>query len=131
MCELVFGSALADNACEFSPDFARQPPMSVRLLPWQPEYGTAMQFDADADEATGGPPDVAVERATWVPVTPAPRALPAVQIVDGVRRAEAHAMDDAPDGAPLFGLFGSFAVGAVQAGPFADAGRAGVPARLL
>lgn len=92
--------------------------MSVRLLPWQPEYGTSMQFDAEADEAAAGPPDITVERRVWQPVTPAPASLPAVQIVDGVRRAEAHAMDDAPDGTPIFGLFGSFGVGAVRCGPF-------------
>ncbi len=108
--------------------------MSVRLLPWQPEYGTSMQFDAEADEAAAGPPDVTVERHVWQPVTPAPASLPAVQVVDGVRRAEAHAMDDAPDGTPIFGLFGSFGVGAVRCGPFDGAAprrRQGVPARLL
>lgn len=108
--------------------------MTVRLLPWAPEYGTSMQFDAEADEAAGGPPDVTVERAVWAPVTPVPASLPAVTIVDGVRRAEAHAMDDGPDGTPLFGLFGSFAVGAVRVGPFPGAGARGAPsgrARIL
>lgn len=99
--------------------------MTVRLLPWAPEYGTSMQFDAEADEAAGGPPDVTVERAVWAPVTPSPASLPAVQIVDGVRRAEAHAMDDGPDGTPVFGLFGSFAVGAVRVGPLNAGGRRG------
>jgi hypothetical protein len=103
--------------------------MSVRLLPWQPEYGTSMQFDAESDEAAAGPPNVTVERRVWQPVTPAPASLPAVQVVDGVRRAEAHAMDDAPDGTPIFGLFGSFGVGAVRCGPF-DGAR-GPAARIL
>ena len=37
-----------------------------------------------------------------------------MQIVDGVRRVEAHAIDDLPDGDTAFGLFGSYAVGAVR-----------------
>lgn len=92
--------------------------MPVRLLPWQPEYGTAMQFDADSpDEGDESiVPDVRVERPVWAPVTPlAP--VPAVRIVDGVRRVEAHAMDDDGGSSPVFGLFGSYAVGAVACDP--------------
>ncbi len=86
--------------------------MPLRLLPWAPEFGTSMQFDT-RDELPAEPPDITIERETWAPVTPAGDA-PGVQIIDGVRRAEAHAMDDGPDGEPRFGLFGSFAVGAVR-----------------
>ena len=96
--------------------------MPVRLLPWQPEYGTAMQFNADqadldAPEGDGAPSrvELGVERDTWAPVSP--RAdVERVLIVDGVRRVEAHALDDggAADVLPSFGLFGSYAIGAVQ-----------------
>ena len=89
--------------------------MPLRLLPWAPEYGTAMQFDADDDAA--GPSvavDATVERPDWVAVDPAGEPPLALQVVDGVRRAEAHAMDDGPDGEPLLGLFASFAVGVVR-----------------
>ncbi|MDA1010911.1 MAG: DNA double-strand break repair nuclease NurA [Chloroflexi bacterium] len=94
--------------------------MPVRLLPWQPEYGTAMQFDADLAESTGEAPvdvDLRVERDTWAPVS-RHADVERVLIVDGVRRVEAHALDDvpAPQGGtePVFGLFGSYAVGAVE-----------------
>jgi hypothetical protein len=88
--------------------------MVVRLLPWQPDYGTALPFDAESEPDPLNPVDLRVERQVWVPVTPEPGPPVAVQIVDGVRRAEAHALDDGPGGEPIFGLFGSFAVGAVR-----------------
>jgi len=89
--------------------------MPVRLLPWQPEYGTSMQFDADAldnGDDSGIAVDLGVEQATWAPIS---RAVPVerVFIVDGVRRAEAHALDDDGGASPVFGLFGSYAIGAV------------------
>ena len=37
-----------------------------------------------------------------------------MQIVDGVRRVEAHALDDVAEGETASGLFGSYAVGAVR-----------------
>ena len=86
--------------------------MPVRLLPWLPEYGTAMQFEADPEDGPAVVPDVRVERAVWAPVTPRAE-VPAVRIVDGVRRVEAHALDDDGGATPVFGLFGSYAVGAV------------------
>ena len=89
--------------------------MPLRLLPWAPEYGTAMQFDADDDAShPAAAVDATVERPDWVAVDPAGEPPLALQVVDGVRRAEAHAMDDGPDGEPLFGLFASFAVGVVR-----------------
>jgi hypothetical protein len=89
--------------------------MALRLLPWQPEFGTSMQFDAEPDAAVPTePPDIRVEESRWVPMTPSGPPSLAVQIVDGVRRAEAHAMDSEADGRPVFGLFGSYGVGAVR-----------------
>lgn len=92
--------------------------MTLRLLPWAPEYGTAMQFDAD-EVANGGreaETNPTVE-GPWQAVLPTGPAPEAVQIVDGVRRAEAHAMDEAEDGSAVFGLFGSLAVGGVRLEP--------------
>ena len=37
-----------------------------------------------------------------------------MQIIDGVRRVEAHTIDDTSDGGIAFGLFGSYAVGVVR-----------------
>jgi hypothetical protein len=94
--------------------------MPLRLLPWSPEYGTGMQFDADEGAETDPRVDCSVEGSAWHAIAPEVEPPAAVQIVDGVRRAEAHAMDEAPDGQILLGLFGSFAIGAVRC----DAGRA-------
>jgi len=92
--------------------------MTVRLLPWAPEYGTSMQFDADEGARGEGSPrvdvDTTVEQASWAAVRASGEAPSTVQVVDGVRRAEAHALEDGPGGEPLFGLFGSYAVGAVR-----------------
>ena len=88
--------------------------MALRLLPWAPEYGTALQADAHEAEAAI---DVAVEgpwRAVAAPARARARAaLPSLCIVDGVRRAEAHALDEGAGGELQFGLFGSYATGAV------------------
>jgi hypothetical protein len=97
----------------------RLPRMALRLLPWAPEYGTAMQFDAeevsgaDGREATTDP----TIEGPWQAVAPSGPVPGAVQIIDGVRRAEAHGMDEDADGAAVFGLFGSLAVGAVRLEP--------------
>jgi uncharacterized protein len=88
--------------------------MALRLLPWSPEYGTGMQFEAEDANAEGTPPDTSVERRPWKAVTPTAPRPDAIQIVDGVRRAEAHAMDETAEGALVLGLFGSYAVGAVR-----------------
>lgn len=90
--------------------------MALRLLPWSPEYGTGMQFDVDANTGANGEESPVVEfaeRRPWERVAPRAEAPAAVQIVDGVRRAEAHAMDETADGSLVLGLFGSYAVGAV------------------
>lgn len=90
--------------------------MALRLLPWSPEYGTGMQFDVDANAGANGeaaPVIEFTEQRGWERVTPRAEPPDAVQIVDGVRRAEAHAMDEAADGSLVLGLFGSYAVGAV------------------
>ncbi len=73
-----------------------------------------MQFDADADEESRPEVDATVEGRGWSAVVPSSALPSAVQVVDGVRRVEAHAMDEGPDGTPLFGLFGSYAVGVVR-----------------
>lgn len=89
--------------------------MPLRLLPWSPEYGSGIQADDESatdDEALRA--DIGFERRPWEPVRPAGAAPAAVQIVDGVRRVEAHAIDDLPDGETAFGLFASYAVGAVR-----------------
>ena len=101
--------------------------MPLRLLPWAPEYGTAMQFDADAAATPVADVDATVEQGRWEAVAPAGERPDTLQIVDGVRRVEAHAMDDGPGGEPQFGLFGSFAVGVVRCAP----GGASIPEQRI
>ena len=97
--------------------------MSLRLLPWAPEYGSGLQ--AEPDPASAGPApevDAAIE-GPWTPRSPRAEPPAVVQIVDGVRRVEAHAIEDLASGDSAFGLFGSYAVGAVRC----EAGRAHIP----
>ena len=89
--------------------------MPLRLLPWSPEYGSAMQADPDAfDEQDAAQAADASIEGEWRARQPSGEPPAAVQIVDGVRRVEAHALDDLADGETAFGLFGSYAVGAVR-----------------
>ncbi|MCY4615459.1 MAG: hypothetical protein OXC71_03585 [Chloroflexi bacterium] len=88
--------------------------MTLRLVPWSPEYGSGIEADAGAVDDDGASlVDDAVEGA-WRAIRPDAAPLPAVQIVDGVRRVEAHAIEDRDDGTIAFGLFGSYAVGVVR-----------------
>ncbi len=88
--------------------------MPLRLLPWAPEYGSGLQADAEQEGPDAAPTvDITIE-GPWAPVQPRAEAPAAVQIIDGVRRVEAHALDDVGEGETAFGLFGSYAVGAVR-----------------
>lgn len=90
--------------------------MALRLSsPWSSEYGSGIGAEPGASPE-GDTPEVEldVEGRPWQAVRPSGEAPNAVQIVDGVRRVEAHAIDDLDDGAIAFGLFGSYAVGAVR-----------------
>lgn len=88
--------------------------MPLRLLPWSPEYGTGIQAELDqpGDQVTPEV-DLSIE-GPWVRQQPQSTAPTVLQIVDGVRRVEAHALDDMGKGEMAFGLFGSYAVGAVR-----------------
>ena len=88
--------------------------MPLRILPRSPEYGSGIEADTDAAADDSTPEiDITVE-GPWRARRPDPAPLPAVQIVDGVRRVEAHAIDDLDDGAFALAVFGSYAVGAVR-----------------
>jgi hypothetical protein len=88
--------------------------MPLRLVPWSPEYGSGIEAETDAAADDGASLVDADVEGAWRAIRPAATTLPAVQIVDGVRRVEAHAIDDGADGAIAFGLFGSYAVGVVR-----------------
>ncbi|MCY3646771.1 MAG: hypothetical protein OXH07_07345 [Chloroflexi bacterium] len=88
--------------------------MPLRLVPWSPEYGSGIEADIDAAAADGASLVDATVEASWRAVRPDSTPPPPVQIVDGVRRVEAHAIDDRGGATLAFGLFGSYAVGAVR-----------------
>jgi hypothetical protein len=83
---------------------------SLRLDPWGAEYEGSIQL-SDEDEPV--PVDIRVETAAWAALRPdpAPR-LGRVAFVDGVRRVE-HRLLIGDGERTLFGLLGSFGVGAV------------------
>ena len=87
--------------------------MSLRLLLRSAEYDSSIGTDNEST-AENETADFEIVEWPWEPVRPTGTAPTAVQIVDGVRRVEAHAIDDLDDGTFALGLFGSYAVGAVR-----------------
>jgi len=85
--------------------------LAIRLDPWAAQYEASIQLSEEADLATV---DLAVERNTWEAVRPAAaEARPRIAFVDGVRRIE-HRILVEEAGRTVFGLLGSFGVGAVR-----------------
>ncbi len=84
-------------------------PLALRLDPWAAEYEGSIQV---ADDAEGAPVDVRVESACWEAIRPSPAPPPQrIAFVDGVRRIE-HRLLVSEGERTVFGLFGSFGVGA-------------------
>jgi hypothetical protein len=84
---------------------------SVRLDPWAAEYESALQL-LELEEDAAVAVDTSVETDDWRPVRPPPQGRPeAIAFVDGVRRVEHRLLVEAGE-RTLFGLLGSFAVGA-------------------
>lgn len=83
---------------------------SLRLDPWGAEYEGMVQF-GEEDEVV--PVDIRIESAAWAAIRP-PAAPPPRRIafVDGVRRIE-HRLLIGDGERTVFGLLGSFGVGAV------------------
>jgi len=87
--------------------------MTLRLLPWQSEYGASLSYDVDENETLVEPVDVTIEQEKWDVITVKNSTRIPAQIIDGVRRAEMYVVQDDPIDGTFFGLFGSLAVGAV------------------
>ena len=89
----------------------------TRMTPWSPEQGSGSDAPLNAS-GNDGPfrIDISVE-GPWIPHRPSGDQASIVQIVDGVRRVEAHALSDTASGAIVPVLIGSFAVGAVCCEP--------------
>jgi len=83
---------------------------ALRLDPWGAEYEGSIQI-GDEDEPV--PVDIRVEQAGWGAIRPSPGPPPGrIAFVDGVRRVE-HRLLVADEERTVFGLLGSFGVGAV------------------
>ena len=93
--------------------------LSLRLDPWGAEYEGSIQL-ADEDEVV--PVDIRVESTAWVAVRPEAAPRPGrIGFVDGVRRVE-HRLLIGDGERTVFGLLGSFGVGAVLVGSAARVG---------
>ncbi|HET8645787.1 MAG TPA: hypothetical protein VFO85_09880, partial [Vicinamibacteria bacterium] len=89
------------------PDFA------VRLDPWSAEYDSALQL-LESEDDLAARVDPTVETRDWRPRRPAAGAtLPTLAFVDGVRRVEHRVLVESAQ-RTIFGLLGSFAVGATH-----------------
>lgn len=82
----------------------------IRLDPWAAEYEGAIQIGDEGQEPALV--DTGVETATWAAVRPAGAPPPRrMAFVDGVRRIEHRLLVDS-GGGTVFGLLGSYGVGA-------------------
>jgi hypothetical protein len=89
-------------------------PHKFRLDPFAADYDAAIQLNEG--EEPSARVDVKVERSDWEPVRPPDSPGPErVFFVDGVRRVEHRLLVESEDGS-LFGLLGSFGVGAACLG---------------
>jgi hypothetical protein len=92
---------------------------AIRLDPWAAEYEGSIQIGDDTDPASV---DVGVEQEQWAAIRPGPpKGAPRLAFVDGVRRVE-HRVLVGEGERTVFGLLGSFGVGAVRV---ADVARVG------
>jgi hypothetical protein len=84
---------------------------TMRLDPWAAEYEGSIQINQDEEPVAV---DITAEQDAWTAVRPGARkAAPRIAFVDGVRRIE-HRVLVGEGQRTIFGLLGSFGVGAVQ-----------------
>jgi len=89
--------------------------LTLRLDPWPADYESALQLPA-GNEEPAATVDVTVESGHFLAQRPAPAPrVERVFFVDGVRRVEQRLLIDGSRGT-VYGLLGSLAVGAVEAG---------------
>ena len=89
--------------------------MKFSVDPWDPSYGTSLDTEMAASEATVVV-DIEIDPSEWSPRDPSPSAVApdGVIFVDGVRRIEARGWLDDADGNPQVGIFASYAAGTVR-----------------
>jgi len=87
----------------------------IRLDPWAAEYDGAIQIGGGEDTLEPPRVDTRVESRGWEAVRPTPGPRPErIAFVDGVRRIEHRLLVDEGE-VTIFGLLGSYGVGAVVA----------------
>jgi hypothetical protein len=85
----------------------------IRLDPWAAEYDGAIQIGGGVEGLELPRVDTRVESPTWAAVRPPPGPSPEqMAFVDGVRRIEHRLLIDQEE-VTIFGLLGSYGVGAV------------------
>jgi uncharacterized protein len=90
------------------------PRYTVRLDPWAADYDSGLQL-TDADDEPWIEIDTSVETDDWRPLRPGRGPRPAtLAFVDGVRRIEHRLLLESEDERTVFGLLGSYAVGATH-----------------
>jgi hypothetical protein len=88
-----------------------EPGYKVRLDPWAAEYEGAIQI-GDGEEEPEARVDIRVERMAWEALRPDPAPAPRrIAFVDGVRRIEHRLLIEDRE-RTVFGLLGSYGVGA-------------------
>jgi hypothetical protein len=88
-----------------------EPAYKVRLDPWAAEYEGAIQI-GDGEDEPAARVDIRVESAAWAAVRPAAAPAPhRIAFVDGVRRIEHRLLVEEGE-RTVFGLLGSYGVGA-------------------
>jgi len=97
----------------YHPRMRAESTYTVRLDPWAADYEGGLGMVESEDEPFAEV-DTSVETDDWRPLRPAPGPPPAtIAFVDGVRRIE-HRLLVESESRTVFGLLGSFAVGATQ-----------------
>ena len=85
----------------------------VHVEAWDPSYGTPLATD-DGLAPSESDVDTEVETTQWDPIRGEDDGVGEVWFVDGIRRVDARLTIDREGAAPLAGLCGSHAVGAVH-----------------
>lgn len=86
--------------------------LDIRIDPWDADYGASTAFEGFADDETRL--ELNLEREDWCAIG-AQNVVPPERwvFIDGIRRIDARVVALKPDGELLYGLFGTYGVGAV------------------
>ena len=86
----------------------------MRLDPWPGDYDGALQIE-EFEQTQTAEIETEVEANSWSAIPPQDRDRPSRSaFIDGVRRIDARVLGESGSGQPVYGMFGSLAVGAVE-----------------